>query len=159
MTPEQCCAMARDMITATSYCFLITLSEAGQIEARMMQHFAPDEKLVIWFGSSPKSRKVRMLQHHDQAVVAVGASTEPAYVTLYGSASIEEDISLRQRYWREDWLVFFPDGPAGANYVLIRFVPQRIEMINFAQNIAPAPFGLMPAVLVRVGESWQFGQE
>jgi len=40
MTPEYLLEIARNL-RAVDYCFLITLSESGQANARLVQHFKP----------------------------------------------------------------------------------------------------------------------
>jgi general stress protein 26 len=155
MTLEQLLEITRITMSAAEFSFLTTLSTSGEINARLMQHFTPEEDLTIWFGASPRSRKVRDIRQHRHAAVAFQSSTEPAYVTLNGSTLLVEDVDLRQNYWREDWTIFFPGGPAGDDYILIKFVPERIEVMNFAHNVSPPPFGLQPAVLVRKGTSWE----
>ena len=52
MPPEYLLEVAKATIRATAYCFLITLGDTGQAHARLMQPFAPEEDLTIWFGTS-----------------------------------------------------------------------------------------------------------
>ena len=59
MTAADWIEVARITIEPKDYCFLITQSESGRANARLMQPFKPEEDLTIWFGSSPRSRKVR----------------------------------------------------------------------------------------------------
>lgn len=53
------------------------------------------------------------------------------------------------------WFAFFPDGPAGDDFVLLRFEPDRIEVWDASRRITPEPFGLCSASLVRVGGEWR----
>ena len=48
---------------------------------------------------------------------------------------------------------FWPAGPEGDDYVLIKFTPFRIELMSIYRNVVPDP-RLQPAVLVRDGEEW-----
>lgn len=157
LTTEYVYNVARQCIVATDYCFLITLSEQldQAADARLMQPFAPEADLTIWFGASRQSRKVAQIRQHNQITVCYQALTEPAYVTLIGTAYLEDDLALRQHYWRDDWLPFFPAGPTGADYLLIKFVPARIEVMHFAHEVAPDPYGLKPVTLLRAGDNWQ----
>ncbi len=75
-------------------------------------------------------------------------------MTLTGTASIEDDQARRQRFWREQFADFWPSGPEDDGYVLIKFVPARIELMNIAQGVAPEPFGLRPVILARTGPEW-----
>jgi len=154
MTVDSLLEITRATIKAAEFCFLVTLSESGQPNARLMQPFEPEADLTIWFGTSPKTRKVQEIQRDNRVTLGYEYAPEGAYVTLIGTAQIEDDISKRRQYWRESFADFWPSGPESDDYVLIKFVPSRIELMNMAQEVAPAPYGLKPAILVRAGEAW-----
>ncbi|HEX2729656.1 MAG TPA: hypothetical protein VHM16_07870, partial [Rubrobacteraceae bacterium] len=69
------------------------------------------------------------------------------------------DPAQKRRYWREEWRVFYTGGPEGEDYALVRFVPDRVEMMNFTREVTPPPYGLRPAVLERVGGVWTIAEE
>lgn len=155
LTADYVLDIAKQCIQTTEYCFLMTFNDqAGRIDTRLMQPFPPTDDLTIWFGASPRSRKVAQIRQHNQVTLGYQARAEPAYVMLAGTAQIEEDLALRRHYWRDDWLPFFPAGPEGDDYVLINVIPTRIEMMHFVYELAPDPYGLKPVVLVRVGAGW-----
>jgi general stress protein 26 len=79
----------------------------------------------------------------------------PAYAVLVGSVTIEERAEQWRRYWREDWQTLWPEGPSARDYVLLRFACERVEVLSFPAGIAPAPYGLRPAVAVRHGDGWR----
>jgi general stress protein 26 len=154
LTPEYVLEVAKHTITATEYCFFMTQGTTGQIHARLMQPFAPEEDLTLWFGTSPRSRKVRDLQQQCLVTVAFHQPIANAYVALVGLAQVEDNLTARWQRWREEWRRFFPAGPAGEDYVLIKVVPERLEVMSFVRQVTPPPFGLRPAVLVRSGDVW-----
>lgn len=153
--------VVRFTIEGTRYCFLATVGEEGAPHLRTMQPFTTEDDLTIRFGTSRGSRKVREIRKNPGVVLGFLDSVEMAYVALYGPASLEEDVRLRRRYWRDEWEAFWSEGPESEDYVLVRFVPERIELMNLTREIAPEPYGLRPAVLVRGGggawevEEWQ----
>jgi general stress protein 26 len=154
ITPELVIEAAEKSIGSVDYCFLITLGESGQPHARLVQPFEAEPHLTIWVGTWAESRKVGEIQKDSRVALAFYDEKDTAYVTLLGSAQVESDIKKRRKYWREDWIGFLPKGPEGDDYVLIKFVPSRIELMSFGRGILPRPFGLRPAVLVRSGDSW-----
>ncbi len=154
MRAEEILDIAKATIEAAKYCHLITLSGSGHAHSRVMQAFGPEEDLTFWFGASPRSRKVREMRANCCATLAFLHAPEAAYVSVHGEATIEEDLELREKYWRELFWQFWPDGPAGDDYVVIRFVPSRIEVMNVQKGVAPDPFGLRPAALERRGDFW-----
>ena len=153
MTAENWIEVARVTIEAKDYCFFITLGESGHANARLMQPFRPERDFTIWFGASPRSRKVREIAANDRVVVTYENAGDHAYVTLLGRAQVERDVDARHRYWREEWARFWPAGPEDEDYVLIKFVPSRIELMSIYRRVVPDP-RVQPAVLIREGESW-----
>ncbi len=153
MTAEDWLEVARITIEAKDYCFFITLSESGHANARLMQPFKPDEDFIIWFGTSPRSRKVREIEVNDQVAVTYENAGDHAYVTLLGRAHVERGLDARHNYWREEWARFWPAGPEDEDYVLIKFTPSRIELMSIYRHVVPDP-RMQPAVLVREGEAW-----
>lgn len=83
-------------------------------------------------------------------------AAEGAYVTLVGRARIARDVELRKKYWRRRWVRFWPEGPEGDDYVLIKFEPERVELMNTEREVGPDAL-TRPAVLVRAGEGWVAG--
>ena len=154
-TVQQVLRITRYIVEARDVCFLMTRGEAGQINARLMQPFGPEEDMTFWFGCSDGSRKVREVGREGQATVGYLLPSEGAYATFQGRATVERDVALRRRYWRESFAEFWPDGPEGSDYVLIRFRPSRLEVMHLQQDVAPEPYGLRPAILWREGEEWR----
>jgi len=154
ITLERVLEAVRASLESVEYCFLITLGESGEPHARLVQPFEPEEDLTLWVGTWVKSRKVQEIQRDSRVTLAFYDEEDTAYVTLKGSADIESGLENRKKYWREEWIGFLPEGPEGDDYVVIKFVPERIEMMSFGRGILPPPYGLRPAVLVRSADSW-----
>jgi len=146
---------ARTTIRSAEYGFFVTIGDSGTPNARIMQPYEPEEDFTIFFGASPRARKVRDLHRNPTATIAFFDPRETAYVTLQGTGEVVDDVSLRRKYWRVYWNDFYPGGPESDDYVLIKFIPRRIEMMNFAQKVMPQPYGLRPAILIREGPGWK----
>ena len=154
LTAEQLIAAARGLIKTTEYCFFVTISPDGHPHARLMQPYDPEDDLTIYFGASPRSRKVRELQRQSKVSLAFYNQQETAYVTLSGNATTTDNPDLCEKYWRANWNDLFPGGPESSDYILIKFVPERIEMMNYAHQAMPQPYSLHPTVLKRDGLKW-----
>jgi general stress protein 26 len=147
--------LTRSVMEKATFCFLITTAGSGALSARLMQPFAPESDLAVCFGASESSRKVGELQHDSRATLAYQLPAEGAYVTLQGEAGLDTDAAARERYWRESFSAFWPEGPDGSDYAVLRFQPERIELMHLDDGVAPEPRGLRPAVLVRAGDVWR----
>ena len=155
LTPEQVIEAARGTTDGLEYCVLITQGESGWASARVMQHYGPEADLTIWFGTSPKTRKAREVTKDNRVAVAFQNDKEEAGATFLGTAHLIDDLDLRRKYWRQGWEAFWPEGPEGDDYVLIRFTPSRIEVFNARRGVAPQPIGLKAGAVVREGERWE----
>lgn len=151
---KQLLEVTRHILGAAEFCFLITRGNKGDLNARLMQHFGPGDDLTIWFGASPQSRKIHEIRQGSPVTVAFEYADEGAYVTLLGEAAIDMALETRRRYWRDSFSAFWPDGPEGDNYAVIRFSASRIEVMAIDRGVAPEPFGLQPAVLEQHGSDW-----
>lgn len=145
---------AKASIRSAEYCMLITLGEEGEPNARLVQPFEPEEDMTIWVGTWSKSRKVKEIQKDQRVTLAFHDKEGTAYVTLLGTAQIEKDTNLKRKYWREEWIGFIPQGPDGDEYVLVKFMPIRIELMSFSRGVLPQPYGLRPAVAIRSENLW-----
>jgi general stress protein 26 len=144
----------RQSIQSTQYAFLMTTDQTGLVNVRLMQPFPPEDDLTLWFGTSPRSRKTQDIRRDPRVTVAYHDAPGNAYITLQGQARIVDELEQRRTHWFTEWKLFWPDGPEGDDYALICFWPERIELMHFGENITPAPFGLVPAVLTRQGDEW-----
>ncbi|MBI4903552.1 MAG: pyridoxamine 5'-phosphate oxidase family protein [Acidobacteria bacterium] len=146
---------ARAAMASARFCFLITVDESGQPRARLMEAFAPDEKMTIWFGTNPATRKVGQIRKNQRVTVAYYDPAGPNTVTLAGKARVVDNAAEKKKHWRDGWDTFFPGGPSGANYTVIEFVPDQLELISNSKNIGNAPATLLPAILIRSGNGWK----
>jgi general stress protein 26 len=106
---DQLIAAAREIMTTARYCALITVNSKGRVHARTMDPFPPDENLVVWFGTNPKSRKVFEIRRHHGVTLYYFDRESPAYVTISGVARLVNDRAEKARRWKDEWKAFYPD--------------------------------------------------
>jgi general stress protein 26 len=130
---------ARDMMTLNKYCALITTDQAGRIEARTMNPFAPDENMVVWFATHRQSRKVKAILNNPQVCLYYAEHAEAiGYVCLTGLARIVDDREILLEKKREYW-EGIPDWQDVM--VLIEVIPQRIDIIYYKYGLVNGPDG------------------
>src|SRR5713101_6869761 len=117
LSNDELIAAAREIISTARFCALITQGTHGRAHARTMDPFPPDDHLVIWFGTNPKSRKVAEIRRH-------------RVVTLY---YFDRDSPEKAKHWKDDWKAFYPDREKG--YLLIAVTPQVLEVVNEKKGI------------------------
>jgi general stress protein 26 len=123
---------AREVMEAQTYCALITIAEDGRPQVRTMNPFVPEADMTVWFATNTRSLKVRQIRA-DPRVTLYYANHENAigYVALTGRAVLVDDMQEIQKRKRAYWDSSFPGLK---NLVLIKVVPERIEVINYKRG-------------------------
>ena len=137
LTQDSLITIARQIINATPYCALITIDEDGKLHARAMEPFPPEENMVIWFGTNPKSKKVKHIQNNSQVLLYYFESKETDYVTILGSAQLVNDLELKVQYWKENWEKYYPNREDA--YLLIKVIPKSINVFSFKHGAVGDP--------------------
>ena len=130
---EQLITAAREIMNTTRYCALITIDAHGRTNARTMDAFAPDENMIVWFGTNPLSRKVAEIRRNPRVTLYYFDRENQAYVTLRGIARLVSDPQEKLRHWKDDWKAFYPDREKG--YLLIEVRPSKLEVVNTKTGI------------------------
>ncbi len=138
---------ARDVMAAARYCALITLDADGAPQARTMDPFPSDDDFTVWMATNASTRKVEELANDSRATLYYIDVQGGAYVTLVGQARVIVDADEKARRWKPEWDDFYVDGSRGDDYVLVRFVPLRLEVVSPAHRVASDPMAWKPAVL------------
>ncbi len=128
---------ARDIISQTMYCGLVTIDSTGQPQVRTMNPFPVNDDLTIWFATSRSSRKVRELKNNPKvAVYFSNHNSAIGYVNISGKAEVIDDKELLKKMKRDYW-----EGIPNWQdiFVLIKIVPERVEVINYKHGLNNDP--------------------
>ena len=139
-------AIVDAILAANPYGFLLSHAPGGH--ARLVHHLAGSDRTELWIGTSPASRKVADARAVAEVTYAVEDRPRFAYVALYCGVEIVDEPATLDARWVPSLATFFPDGPRGGDFVLLRLVPRRIELMSFADGVHPDPYGLAPEVLL-----------
>ena len=152
---DNCLNAARVTAKTTRYCFLITNSGSAWPGARLVQPICDLDRFEFAVGTNPALRKVREITANPHVVLAFGNTAENANLIVYGTATVSTDPDMKHRYWMGRWRLFFPDGPDGDDYAVIRIHAEKMEILSFRRNVIPEPFGLRPVVLQKTRDGWE----
>jgi len=125
--------VARIIIDSARCHTLITVDENGKPQARTMSPFPPEEDMVIWLGTNPRSRKVKQIKNNPNVIVFYYDTKGLSYVSVAGQARIVNDPEKRARYWKESWTRYYPDPEN--DYTLIEVTPERLEICSFKYKL------------------------
>jgi general stress protein 26 len=142
--------VALEVIEASRYCALITGGTSGDSDARTVDPFPPDEDMVIWIGTNPRSRKVAQIRRNPRVTLYYFDREGQGYVTIHGTARVVNDPKSKAKWWKDDWKSFYPDR--ARDYTLIAVTPRRLEVISEKHRVlghpttwAPPSINLSPA--------------
>ena len=124
--------MADTIIKSAYYTTLITLDNNNQPRARIVEPFLPKKNYVIWMATNPKSRKVTQIKNNSKTTLHYFDKNKLAYVSLMGNAFLVNDDATKNKIWKDGWEKFYPNKKA--DYLLIKFIPKTIELINISDN-------------------------
>ena len=130
---DELIAEAREIMTTTRYCALISIDRYGHAQARTMDAFAPEENMIVWFGTNPLSRKVSEIRRQPRVTLYYFDRESQAYVTIHGTARLVNDASEKARHFKDDWKAFYPDRDK--NYLLIEVRPLKLEVVNVKKGL------------------------
>jgi general stress protein 26 len=125
--------IARTIIDSAQCRTLITVDENGKPQARTMSPFPPEENMVIWLGTNPRSRKVQQIKNNPNVMVFYYDTKGYSYVSIAGQARIVNDPEKRAHYWIEGWKQYYPDPEK--DYTLIEITPKRLEICSFKYKL------------------------
>jgi general stress protein 26 len=130
-------AAAREIMGAQTYCALVTLDESGAPQIRTMNPFPPDEDMSVWMATNTRSLKVRQIRRDPRVVVYYSNHAEAiGYVALHGRAELVDDMKEILKRKRAYWDQAFPGLK---NLVLIKVVPERIDVVNYKAGTQQDP--------------------
>jgi general stress protein 26 len=130
-------AAAREVMAAQTYCALVTIDEAGLPQIRTMNPFPPDEGMVVWMATNTNTRKVKQIRKDPRVTLYYSDHAKAiGYVAITGRAALVDDmkevLARKRAYWDQAF-------PGLRNIVLIKVVPERIDVINYKQGVVADP--------------------
>jgi general stress protein 26 len=138
---------AREVAAKARYATFITLGPDGQPQARIVDPLGPDADFAVWVATNPATRKVAEIAKDPRVTLQFWDVSGPAYVTLVGTASVVTDPEVKAIHWKDEWAPFFKDRQRGADFVLVKFTPRRLEIVSQAHGLVNDPKNWRPVSL------------
>jgi general stress protein 26 len=105
-----------------------TRGNDGELHARPMSNNGQVEwDGRSWFLAQSDGRLVSELRSDPAAVAADRAEEGFTFVSVSGTATLETDAELKERYWLDELERWFPNGPVDPNVTLIRLHAERAQ--------------------------------
>ena len=143
----QAIAVARKIMQTARYCTLITIGPDGQPQARIVDPFLPDSDLTIWIATNPLTRKVQEIRRDPRITLLYFSPATFEYVTVLGTAVLDTDSLHRAGHWKPEWAGLYGDQNRGADYLLLRVRPTRLEVVSVRRGMRNDPQTWRPMIL------------
>lgn len=138
---------ATDIMRQARYCALITLGDEGHPQARAVDAFLPEDHLVVWIATNAQTRKVAQIRRDPRVTLYYFAPDGSGYVTLSGQAELVDSPAEKAKRWKEEWSSYYSDKNKGADYLLVRVTPSRLEVVSYSHGILNDPKTWAPVAL------------
>jgi general stress protein 26 len=133
MSRDSLLTAARAVIDSTRYCIVTTLDENHSPRVRPMDPFPPERDMTIWLGTNINTRKVADIRRDPAIALCYLMPSGMGYVSLYGKAELVNDSTAKEKWWKPEWAGFYPNKDR--DFILIKVVPIRIEVINYSLGV------------------------
>ncbi|WP_411766167.1 pyridoxamine 5'-phosphate oxidase family protein [Winogradskyella sp. A3E31] len=128
---------AREIMTSTKTCALITLDEEGRPRVRAMEPFIPESDFTVWFGTNTKSRKITQIKKDPKVTLYYLDSDGSGYVMIHGIAQIVNDQKEKDKRWKVGWENFYTNK--NEDFILLKVVPEWMEVFSFKYGLKGDP--------------------
>ena len=137
------------IIASTEYCWLLTGAEAP-VRTRPMGRIVTqrgENRLTIRFLTDARSGKAMDLRRSPEVSVIFQKAADNAYVSMRGTARLEESRTYVEALWKEPYRRYFPTTEDRAHGAFIEVQIFRVEL--WVRGLTPDPFGVRPTILTR----------
>lgn len=114
-----------EILADFDHAMLITRAPDGRLHGRPMDVAEVTPTGEVWFCTGLDSGKVAEIAAEPEVAVAMQGKTK--YLSLSGRAHVSNDRARIRQLWKEDWKVWFPDGPDDPNLCLLGVEPSEGE--------------------------------
>jgi general stress protein 26/ketosteroid isomerase-like protein len=126
------------LLTATEACYLTTIDADGHPCTTAMNNLQcarlypslawlqaeQKDDFVLHLTTGMQSGKIARLRANPKASVYFCDPDQIIGFTLAGAVEIVTDQQLKNRIWQKGWTLYYPNGPEGPEYGIIRLVPR-----------------------------------
>lgn len=139
-------AAAKEIMTSSTTCALITLDNEGRPRVRTMDPFAPENDFIVWFGTNKNTRKVEQISNDPRVTLYYLENGDAGYVVIHGKAQLVDDQKEKEKRWKDGWSAFYTNK--NKDYLLIKVMPENMEVISYTHGVTADPVTWKPPIVV-----------
>jgi general stress protein 26 len=125
-------AASRTIIAKAEFATLTSLHADGSPDARIIDPFPVEPDFTIWFATNAASRKVGEMRRDPRVSLLYFDKPSSGYVMLKGRVTLVSDPKEKAARWKGAWTGMYQDENRGDDYLLVKFVPESLEVVSVA---------------------------
>ncbi len=103
---------------------MLNLCCAKQYPSLLELHEDPEAPFLLYMSTGTQSNKTARMQANPKVSVYFCDPERIVGLMLGGEIEIITDRALKSRIWQEGWTIYYPNGPQGPEYGILRLVPK-----------------------------------
>ena len=136
MDVDELLRISREIVSGVTYPVSITNGADGAPSARIVQTSTLSENWTFRFMTDRRSRKVTEIERSRRMTMLYQLDQDAAYVTLIGSATINDSLETKRAIWKPPSFKWHPGGPEDPNR---NFSPNRVHLGSGSERIVLQP--------------------
>ena len=134
-------AVCLDLMTALPTCQLTTIDADGfphttamnnlrcasQYPALTKLHRDGDNEFLLYLSTSMQSDKMARIRANPKVSVFFCAPDQFIGLMLGGRIKVVMDQAVKNRIWQQGWTLYYPNGPEGPEYGVLRLAPTVVK--------------------------------
>ena len=115
------------LVNTIGIAMLVTVNSANELKARPMSTADIDTEGNIWLFTDEFSDKTAEILFNNEAIINYAAPALTKYISIYGNASLVNDVDQIKEFWSPAFKVWFPEGETDDAVILLKVIPSHIE--------------------------------
>lgn len=130
-----------DLMTTAPACYLTTIDVDGfpqttamlnlrcakQFPALVALHEESDNEFLLYLSTAAQSAKMARMQANPKVSAYFCDPDQIVGLMLGGTIESVTDQDLKNRVWQEGWTMYYPSGPEGPEYGVMRLAPTVVK--------------------------------
>jgi len=146
-TRDAILAASRTIVINAHFATLVTVAGTDAPDARIVDPFPPEKDFTIWFATNTASRKVAELRKDPRVTLLYFDAPNKGYVTVKGTATLVSDPKEKMARWKNEWTGMWKNKNFGDDYLLVRVIPDTLEVVSTALGMKNDPATWRPVTL------------
>jgi len=136
----------RELIDGIKIAQLTTVGTDGMLRSRPMGTQEVEFDGNLWFFTSKDTHKVDEIEAHPQVCATYAAPDRNRYVSVSGTAKLNDDRAKMEELWRPAFKIWFPDGLSDPKLTLIKVEVTRVEYWDAPASKVVSLVGFIKAI-------------